>query len=205
MASAAVTTSPGDPPPAQPYAPPRAVESPVPAPAGDLVLAERLTRLGAAVIDTVIAVGPTLVAGSVAAGWLVPQIFAQERARAAGGSNPEPDQDTLGVLALIVLVTLIWMLGISIYQWVRIATTGQSIGKSRLGIKIVRTDGTPVNFGSGVAVRSIVPLLIAGIPYAGALFWLVSLLFIFREDRQCLHDLMATTKVVVAPPRPPAV
>ena len=38
--------------------------------------------------------------------------------------------------------------------------------------------------------------VIAQIPFAGGIFSLIDCLFIFREDRRCIHDLIAGTKVV---------
>lgn len=43
-----------------------------------------------------------------------------------------------------------------------------------------------------------VPAVISAIPLAGAAFGLVDILFIFRADRRCIHDLIAGTHVVTA-------
>jgi hypothetical protein len=40
--------------------------------------------------------------------------------------------------------------------------------------------------------------LSALVPSAGGLFSLINVLFIFRSDRRCVHDLVAGTKVVIA-------
>ena len=53
----------------------------------------------------------------------------------------------MGVMGLMVLA----FMG---YQWYLISTTGQSLAKRWMGIKIVRIDGTPVNFVNGVILRS---------------------------------------------------
>ncbi|MBD3392455.1 MAG: hypothetical protein GF418_10265 [Chitinivibrionales bacterium] len=37
-----------------------------------------------------------------------------------------------------------------------------------------------------------------GIPILGSLFALINVLFVFREDHRCIHDLIAGTKVVSA-------
>jgi hypothetical protein len=45
-------------------------------------------------------------------------------------------------------------------------------------------------------MRSILPGLIGGIPGVGPIFRIVDILFIFREDQRCIHDLMAGTTVI---------
>jgi uncharacterized RDD family membrane protein YckC len=45
--------------------------------------------------------------------------------------------------------------------------------------------------------RWLVPYLMTLIPFAGLVLALLDVLFIFRDDQRCLHDLLADTKVVV--------
>jgi uncharacterized RDD family membrane protein YckC len=66
-------------------------------------------------------------------------------------------------------------------------TTGQTLGKKFAGVKVVRLDGGPVSFGSH---------LLRGLVWAIA--GLISIFFIFRQDRRCLHDLAGETKVIAA-------
>ena len=101
----------------------------------------------------------------------------------------------IGVAALMVLMVLAFM-G---YQWYLIATTGQTLAKRWLGIKIVRVDGTPLGFVNGVILRSWVLGLLGNIPIVGPLVSLVNPLMIFGEERRCLHDQIAGTRVIVAP------
>jgi uncharacterized RDD family membrane protein YckC len=91
------------------------------------------------------------------------------------------------------------VLSFMIYQWYLIATTGQSLAKRWLGIKIVRLDGSPVGFVNGVILRSWVVGALSNIPILGTIIGLVNPLMIFGEERRCLHDHIAGTRVVVAP------
>ncbi len=100
----------------------------------------------------------------------------------------EPLGVLMGVLFVISLVTL---------QWYLLTTQGQTIGKSLMKIRIVRydTDENP-GFGRAVGLRELVPGFIGAIPLFGALFTLVDILFIFGQERRCIHDYIAGTKVI---------
>lgn len=87
-------------------------------------------------------------------------------------------------------------LPIAIYQWMLVARTGQTIGKKMMRIRIVRTDGGPVGFGDGVALRDWVMRAVGFIPCLGPLISLVGILMIFGDERRCLHDRIAGTKVI---------
>ena len=101
-----------------------------------------------------------------------------------------------GLLAGAAFIGFIGAMGIAIYQWTLIVRTGQSLGKKWTGIRIERIDGSRITFGTGVVLRNWVPKVMGAFPYLGMLFHLVDCLFIFREDRRCLHDLIAGTRVV---------
>jgi len=83
-------------------------------------------------------------------------------------------------------------------QAILLCVRGQSIGKMLTKIRIVRTSGEPVGFVHVILLRSIVMSFIYNIPFAGSLVWLINPLLIFREDRRCLHDMIADTTVIDA-------
>ena len=83
-----------------------------------------------------------------------------------------------------------------------IATQARTFGKRMTGIRIVQLDGTPVDFVRGIILRLWVLGFVAGIANQCCLGWvvfLIDVLPIFGQDRRCLHDHIAGTKVVVAP------
>ncbi len=84
--------------------------------------------------------------------------------------------------------------GVLGYQLYLLVTTGQSLGKRTMGIKVVRTDGSPVDLGRLIFLRNVVPWF-AGVVSCN-LFSLADPLFIFTADRRCLHDHIADTQVV---------
>ena len=161
-----------------PYAAPAApLAGPAPATAV-LVLAERGTRLAAALIDggmKLLVYAPLLA--------FIP-LYAGERE--ASGAEVAMVVGAMG-LALVVLVlwNCVWL-----HQY------GQTVGKRALGIRIVRRDGSPADLGRLIGLRFL-PMFLINLIF-GALSFLVDTLMIFGEERRCLHDLMADTVVVQA-------
>jgi uncharacterized RDD family membrane protein YckC len=95
---------------------------------------------------------------------------------------------------LAVAAMLGGMLIVGIVNWVMITNSGQSIGKRLLGMQIIKIDtGELPGFVHGVLLRSWVPALIN---QACNLFGLIDALWIFGEERRCLHDLIAQTVVI---------
>ena len=162
-----------------PYAPPRAAVGDIADPHSPTVPADRGTRLGAALLDGVI----------FGAMVYVPLLGAALGASpAADSGNVGPVFAVFGVLALAGFVLWCWLT----IKYAR--RNGQSIAKKILGIKVVRTDGSPISLGRIFWLRNVVNAAIGIIP----LYGLVDVLFIFAESRQCLHDKLADTIVVRA-------
>ena len=140
-------------------------------------LAERGDRFVANLVDSFVVVLPWLVGGLI------------------GGLSGSKDSD--GVLpAMLMALGALASLGIAGYQLYLVGTTGQTIGKRSRGIRVVRLDGSPASLGRILLLRNIVPGIL------GSLCGLVNLidaLMIFGEERRCLHDLLADTKVVQVP------
>ena len=134
---------------------------------GPVELAGKGTRLGAIILDTILV--------------LVPYAFL-----ILGVVN----KDLLAVAW--VLAGLGW-LAVVIVQIYFLTKVGQSIGKRCLDIRIVRVDtGGNGGFVTNVLLRGVVNGLLSIIP----LYGLIDALFIFRDDRRCIHDLIAKTRVV---------
>lgn len=145
------------------------------------VKSSRGARLGAVLLDTV----PIFVLAIVMAIALP----ATQRAGNGGIS-------TAGTVLLFAMALLI--LAFAAYQLVMLHRHGQTFGKKLLGIKIVRNDGSRAGLGRIFWLRYFVPGMIGAIPLAGPIFGLVDPLFIFGEEKRCLHDLIADTIVVDA-------
>jgi uncharacterized RDD family membrane protein YckC len=170
-----------------PYAPPQAAVRDIVDPSVRSVPAERSTRLGAAILDSVIfmlMVYTPLVFGGFFAGiTTMPEEPSDESLAAAGAA--------MGIAALFALVGFVVWLAITIVYMRR---NSQSIGKKMCGIKVVRSDGSPVSLSRLIWLRNVVNWIISIVP----LYGLIDTLFIFGESRQCLHDKLADTIVVKA-------
>jgi uncharacterized RDD family membrane protein YckC len=160
----------------------------------ELALAERGTRLGAALLDGIVLAGPIAVAGIVAAITLP----AYQRSVGAGGGGTAT-WAAFGLLGLLVFIGFIVVIAINC---VWLDRYGQTIAKRWLGIKVVRSDGSPCPLSRIILLRwlpmFVMNLILRFIPIIGPLVSFVDPLLIFRNDRRCLHDLIADTKVVKA-------
>lgn len=168
------------------YAPPRADLDAVPAVSdAQLVLAGRGARLGAQVLNLLMLAVPLIVAS-------VGAVEAVEAQRVGAWPPTSSGLPALcaGTLSGAALV---------LFQIIGVARRGQSLGKQLLGLRIVRVDGSRASFVRTVLLRMLLPWLLAWIPFVGWFLLPVDWLVILREDRRCLHDLIAGTKVVVVP------
>ena len=118
---------------------------------------------------------------------------------AIGGGPDNVELNHPILMAFIVVITLGLIVGLGVFNWYLLAVQGQTLGKLRMGIRIVKIDGSPVDFVTAVILRSWVVGFVTGILNQCCLGWVVSLVdavFIFNPDRRCVHDHIAGTKVV---------
>ena len=166
-------------PAANPYAAPAARVAQHTIAGDDFVKSSRGARLGAVLLDSV----PVVLIAIVAA-------IAMPSVRNGG--------DNTAAFMVMGTIMVVGILAFAIYQLVQLHRNGQTFGKKLVGIRIVRTDGSRAGLGRIFALRYFVPGLIGAIPLVGALFSIADPLFIFGEEKRCLHDLIADTIVVDA-------
>ena len=134
-------------------------------------LADRIARLGAFILDGFVYVIP-------------PVILAVVTPLLVHG----PGGETVSGVFIVVAILIVF-----VYQMVLLIKDGQTLGKKALRIRIVKMDtGENGGFVPNVLLRLIVNGLLGIIP----LYSLVGILFIFRGDRPCIHDMIAGTQVV---------
>lgn len=157
-------------------------------PPGAQSLAGRGTRLGAAILDTVIILLfvylPVLVFEGPDAFVILTE-----------GSSMNFRFFLQGTGGMLGLVGLLALIGITIYL---VHRSGQTLGKRMLGIKVVRKDGSRATLGRIFVARNLPFWVVNLIPLVGPILSLVDALLIFRASHQCVHDQLADTIVVNA-------
>lgn len=144
-------------------------------------LASRSSRLGAVLLDSVFAMLFLI------PGFLILMAF---------GDRTNKEDPVLGIG---ILILALGGFAFAVTQLVLLSSRGQTLGKKAVSIKIVKIDdGSNPGFLGAVVLRAGVPQVIGVIPFIGAIFGIVDILFIFSEERRCLHDHIASTIVVEA-------
>lgn len=117
-----------------------------------------------------------------------------------GGAPPHSSPDLeMSVSDYAVLVAaLALFLVLTAAQIYLLVARGQTIGKVVCGIKIVDVNSGEIpGWAQLLLLRGLLNGLITGIPLIGFFYFITDSLFIFREDRRCIHDHIASTRVVV--------
>ncbi|MGH8081094.1 MAG: RDD family protein [Lysobacter sp.] len=167
--------------PQNPYQSPQSSLT-APEPSGD-ELADRGIRLVAALIDGVIML--VLLMPVMFLGGYFNQLM---QAAQAG-------EQTFG---LQIMWGLIGVIAFFVIQAYPLNQSGQTWGKKVMKIKIVDMDGLQPSLATLLGKRYLFSQGIGLVPCIGAVVQLVDVLMIFRDDRRCLHDQIAGTKVVIA-------
>ena len=138
-------------------------------PTRDLVLANRVSRLLAKIIDL-----PFTVASLLAASVLQ-------------SVSPETEEFQLALILMGVFGMIV--------QAALLSNDGQTIGKKVLGIRVVRAD---TERNGGFVTNVVLRAGVNGLLSLTGIYFVVDVAFIFFKNRLCLHDYIAGTKVVRA-------
>jgi uncharacterized RDD family membrane protein YckC len=177
-----------------PYQPPSATLE-VAQPQREFVLADRWARLGAVLLDGLLGFAimlPLVIGGLWYAGVFSGSMsfFQQWMALMKG-----PGQ----YLVQLGMTVVGFVLFLAVQGW-PLAQYGQTWGKRWLGIRIVDLEGRKPEFVRMIALRYGVGQVATQLPCINIVYGLTDTLMIFREDRRCLHDFMAGTRVVQGSP-----
>lgn len=164
-----------------PYEAPQSVVEDMPPDQG-WMLADRGTRLGAVLLDG-------LIWGAAAMIGVLVMLPSISQGRSGDGFLPVLVGGFLFFAAIF---------GVLIWNLVWLYRSGQTIGKRILNVRIVRSNGESASLGRIFGLRMVVPAVLGAIPILGPLFSLTDPLFIFGNDRRCLHDHLADTIVIRA-------
>lgn len=179
-------------PPPIPVAPTAGYPAPTPAPAlpiEDSTLADRGARLLAVLIDQVF----VFIVCLPGIGLLF-SVILQAMLNDGEMDDVSPARRLAG--GLLIFVGLIIVATIQIWM---LSTRGQTLGKRLMSIRVVLlANNANPGFVGAVLMRVVIPMILGAVPVVGAIFSLVDVCFIFRDDRRCVHDLIAGTKVIKA-------
>lgn len=143
-------------------------------------LAGRVERLLASILDSLLYVPAFL--------WLT---LGNAAAFLADSATLAPDdRGAIGVSLFFLSLLLVLAL-----QAFLLATRGWTVGKRVLKLRVESVHGGSASFVQLVVLRTLLP---AALGFCCGLFSLIDALFIFGEERRCLHDLLAGTVVVNA-------
>ena len=124
-------------------------------------------------------------------------VFAVVAALAFIGINIESDETLTGSVASAVIGGLVGFAVFLALHGYLLATQGRTVGKLLVKTQIVDRDTNQIQpFGPLLLKRYAWLWLVASIPFFGGIVGLIDALLIFRENRACLHDDIAGTKVI---------
>jgi uncharacterized RDD family membrane protein YckC len=98
-----------------------------------------------------------------------------------GGSDNGTSAGWLGAVCLVVYAFC--------YFWLSQAITGRTVSQALFGLKVVRTDGSPLKPGAA-AIRTVV------LPFSFLLFGIGALMALVDRRRRALQDVAARSAVV---------
>ncbi|MBJ7521502.1 MAG: RDD family protein [Solirubrobacteraceae bacterium] len=177
----------GGPVPPGAYAPPATAPQPI----GNYQLASWGSRAGALIIDSFI-----IGIASIILIVLIGAIFGG--LGSLGGDSGGAVGFWLGVVFAFIPVIIVSFA----YQpyWMA-RTNGQTIGKSALNIRVIRTNGQPTDLGWSALRQIVVIQLLFGIVGSFFLYipWLLNYLWpLWDEENRALHDMLVNSRVVKA-------
>lgn len=163
-------------------------------------VASRGQRLAAKLIDLVLVLIPTvIIMMTVVDGPFLEQMQAMREDSKAMMEALQQRIEKITATGDQTLMIMGWLTDILvIVNVVMLSVRGQTIGKLLLGVEVVRfSDGSRAGFLRAFVLRSLLFFIILiFLPIVGPLLLLADSLMIFRQDRRCLHDLVADTRVV---------
>lgn len=181
-------------------------ENPYAAPTSDLlaespdregvVLASRLKRLGAVLLDLVVLGGSQILVlflvGLVIGRNLVEELFA---------TAPNDDLDMFATNLLDWTVYAGLSIDATVFLVINgylLASRGQTIGKFLMNIAIVSEDTHQVNPIGRLLILRYFPIYILQLVmyFLYSIVFIIDAIFVFRKDRRTLHDMVAGTTVI---------
>lgn len=114
-----------------------------------------------------------------------------------GGILSEQNKNLVPLIFVGFALMLLGGIALLATQLYLLATRSQTIGKYFLKTQIVDFNtGVRSDFVQCFLLRSLLNGVIGAVPCLGMIYGIVDVCFIFREDKRCIHDLLAKTCVI---------
>ena len=143
-------------------------------------------RFGARMIDGIVLTVPILIIAAI----LIPNLIRAQRGAAA---NATP----AGFAALGLTFFLIYFIAVICYEVLFLKYRGATPGKMACGLKVVRSDGSSLEWGSSIGRFLMWNVVTSGIPYINFILMTISGIMTGTDaEKRALHDRVCDTRVV---------
>jgi uncharacterized RDD family membrane protein YckC len=140
-------------------------------------------RFGARIIDGIVLGLPLLILAAL----LIPNLFNPQRA----ASSPA------GVAAFGLTFFLVYFVLLISYEVLFLKYRGATPGKMACGLKVVRSDGSGLEWGSSIGRFVMWNVVTSGIPYINFILMTISGIMAGTDgEKRALHDRVCDTRVV---------
>ena len=171
-----------------PYQTPQHKHVEIPVAKLDMPLASLWHRFAGSIIDTLILL-PVFFAVSIPMLFLYAMMFSPNYFETTETSFEESIAESL-VSLISFLVSFLLLNGYVL------SSRQQTLGKALMKTKIVGETTEDVTFTRLFLMRYLLIWIVSMIPFVGGIFSLINVVSIFGEQRKCLHDYLARTRVV---------
>jgi uncharacterized RDD family membrane protein YckC len=111
--------------------------------------------------------------------------------------------DTVGFVSIVVGVFIgvlcVTVVALLYAPAMMARTNGKTVGRMVVGIRVVRANGRPIDFGYAMLREVVVKALLGGIcaSLTGGLSWVVDTLWpLWDEENRALHDYVVNSRVI---------
>jgi uncharacterized RDD family membrane protein YckC len=142
-------------------------------------------RFGARMIDGIVLGVPLLILAAL----LIPNLIRTQGA----ASNPA----AAGIAAFGVTLFLVYFVVVICYEVLFLKYRGATPGKMACGLKVVRSDGSSLEWGASIGRFVMWNVVTSGIPYLNFILMMISGIMAGTDgEKRTLHDRVCDTRVV---------
>jgi uncharacterized RDD family membrane protein YckC len=142
-------------------------------------------RFGARIIDGMVVLVPLMIVTAL----LLPNLIRAQR----GGANPA--LTGMGLFSSTLL--LCYFIAVICYEVLFLKYRGATPGKMACGLKVARSDGSDLGWGTSIGRFVMWNVVTGGIPYLNFILMTISSIMVGTDvEKRALHDRVCDTRVV---------